>query len=76
MSNHNNYSKSLNIKFGSLNCRHLLKINNPRLSDSFILHLRGQDVDNFACRKTNIPSLNFNNRIAMLNLKFQSLQSI
>lgn len=76
MSNHNNYSKSLNIKFGSLNCRYILKINNPQLSDSFIRYLRLQKFDIFACQESNISSLNFNDRIAMLNLKFQSFQSI
>lgn len=76
MSNHNNYSKSLNIKFGSLKCRYILKINNPQLSDSFIRYLRLQKFDIFACQESNISSLNFNDRIAMLNLKFQSFQSI
>lgn len=60
----------------SLNCRHLLKVNNPQLADSFIRHLKGQDLDVFVSQETIIPSLNFNDRIAMLDLKFQSFQSI
>ena len=76
MSNHNNYSKSLNIKFGSLNCRYLLKLNNPQLSDSFIRYLRSQKCDIFAFQETNIPSLNFSDRTSMLDLKFQCKESI
>ncbi|CEP09518.1 hypothetical protein, partial, partial [Parasitella parasitica] len=51
-------------------------LNNPRLSDSFIRYLRGQDLDIFACQETNIPSLHFDDRIAMLDMKLQSYQSI
>lgn len=69
MSNHNNNKKDVNIRFGSVNCRHLLKQSRPQQSDRLIRYLRLQSFDILACQETNFNQTTLEEQ--QVNIKYK-----